>query len=234
MAISIINMKERGYISQIERVIRKKIDLQPVPGGREICERRLFNMIEKMQNTVVDHGQIDLYIDKAYEMLSGLSKEEIIKRFVSLEFSRFLDYYKNAPDLNNSGQRQPSDGTAATSGTGKRSKGKSMARIVLNIGKGKKITKREIINMVASVPSAQNVEIGLIEIYKRASSVEVDSKMVKPIVEELNGKSYKGLRVQAEENYEFTGVSSDDRNWEPHHRKREGQSGGGRRRNYRS
>ena len=221
MAVSIINLKERGYISQIEKIVRKTIVQVPVPGGQEICERRLFNMIETMQNADVDHGQIDLYIDKAYEMLRDLSREEIIKRFVALEFSRFLAYYKNAPDLNRSGQKQTREGEAQTETTGKRGRGKAMARIVLNVGKGKKITKREIINMVASVPSAQNVEIGLIEIYKKASSVEVESKMAKMIVTELNGKSYKGMRVAAEENYEFTGSAQEaDRSWEPRqHRK---------------
>ncbi len=219
MAVSIINMKERGYITQIEKVVRKTIVQKPVPGGQEICERRLFSLIETMQKADVDQGQINLYIDKAYEMLSDLSREEIIKRFVSLEFSRFLAYYKNAPDLNRAGQKQSHEAAAPAEESGKRAKGKSMARIVLNVGKGKKITKREIINMVASVPSAQNVEIGLIEIYKKASSVEVESKMAKMIVAELNGKSYKGLRIAAEENYEFTGAAADaDRTWEPRHR----------------
>lgn len=221
MAVSIINMKERGYITQIEKVVRKTIVQKPVPGGQEICERRLFSLIETMQKADVDQSQINLYIEKAYEMLSDLSREEIIKRFVSLEFSRFLAYYKNAPDLNRSGSKQPHEGAAPAEEPGKRTRGRSMARIVLNVGKGKKITKREIINMVASVPSAQNVEIGLIEIYKKASSVEVESKMAKMIVAELNGKSYKGLRIAAEENYEFTGAAADaDRQWEPHHHKK--------------
>lgn len=221
MAVSIINMKERGYITQIEKVVRKTIVQKPVPGGQEICERRLFSLIETMQKADVDQSQINLYIDKAYEMLSELSREEIIKRFVSLEFSRFLAYYKNAPDLNRSGSKQSHEGAPPAEEPGKRARGKSMARIVLNIGKGKKITKREIINMVASVPSAQNVEIGLIEIYKKASSVEVESKMAKMIVAELNGKSYKGLRIAAEENYEFTGAADDaDRQWEPHHHRK--------------
>jgi len=219
MAVSIINMKERGYITQIEKVVRKTIVQKPVPGGQEICERRLFSLIETMQKADVDQGQINLYIEKAYEMLSDLSREEIIKRFVSLEFSRFLAYYKNAPDLNRAGQKQSHEAAAPAEESGKRAKGRSMARIVLNVGKGKKITKREIINMVASVPSAQNVEIGLIEIYKKASSVEVEGKMAKMIVAELNGKSYKGLRIAAEENYEFTGAAADaDRTWEPRHR----------------
>ncbi len=100
MAVSIIQNRERNRITQIEQVTRKKFDRQPVPGGVEICEKQLFSMVERMQNAEVSHQQIDPYMQKVYDMLNELPKEEVIKRFVSLEFNRFLEYYKNAPDLN--------------------------------------------------------------------------------------------------------------------------------------
>jgi ATP-dependent RNA helicase DeaD len=71
----------------------------PVPGGQEICERQLFSLINRMTCAEVNHEQIDPYMGSVYEMLNELSKEELIKRFVSLEFNRFLNYYKNAVDL---------------------------------------------------------------------------------------------------------------------------------------
>jgi len=215
ISASIIHMKEQGDIVRIEKMIRKKILFKPIPGGAEICERRLFDLIERMKNAVIDQDQINLYIDKAYDMLSDLSKEEIIKRFVSLEFSRFLDYYKNAPDLN-ARQRPSSDKEAGARHA--RQKGRSMARIVLNIGRSKNVTKRDIIEMVTRIRGARNVEIGLIEIYKKASAVEVEKKMAKTIVTGLNEKAFRGKPVEAEENYEFTGTNSDDRGWEPHDR----------------
>jgi ATP-dependent RNA helicase DeaD len=93
MAVSIIQIRERNRITQIEQVTRKKFDRQPVPGGVEICEKQLFSMVERMQNAEVSHQQIDPYMQKVYDMLLELPKEEVIKRFVSLEFNRFLDYY---------------------------------------------------------------------------------------------------------------------------------------------
>lgn len=219
IAISVINMKERGRIATIEKIIRKKITRQEVPTGKEICERRLFDMIERMQNMEVDHNQIDLYIDKAYEMLSALSKEEIIKRFVYVEFSRFLDYYRNSSDLNTDHKEQ--QGQSESGGKrGKKEKGKTMSRIVLNIGDGKKITKRELISMIAAIDGAHNVEIGLIEIYKKASSVEVDKQKVKAILEGLNSKTYKGIPVEAEENHEFTDTVYHDRDWAPNRKRK--------------
>ncbi len=219
-AISIINMNERGRISQIENVIRKKIDRAPVPAGRDICERQLFSMVERMRNSEVSHGQIDPFMDEVYDMLGDLSKEEIIKRFVSTEFNRFLEYYKNALDLNTESKNARSDDKALSGRRQKVIRGGAMARVLFNVGKGKKITKREIIDLFSSAPGASGVEIGNIDIYKRTSSVEVDSRMAQRIIADLNRTVYKGVRIEAEENYEFAGNDYRDRNKGPRGRKR--------------
>ncbi|MCF8360851.1 MAG: DEAD/DEAH box helicase [Prolixibacteraceae bacterium] len=217
VSVSIINMKEQGKIRQIERVIHKKFEKVPVPEGKEICKRQLFSMVTKMKNSEVNHEQINPFMDQVYSMLNDLSKEEVIKRFVSLEFNRFLNYYKDATDLNlnvksdKQGQREPS----------KRSrKGKSMSRVIFNLGKGKGLSKRDVIDLMVSASGNNGIEIGPIEIYKRASSVEVDSKFVKKLVAELNRRVYKGIEIEAEENYEFTGNDYRDRNKGPRGKRR--------------
>jgi len=217
-AISIINLKERGRIAQIERVIKKKIEQKPVPGGTEICERQLFNMVERMRNSEVNHHSINPYMEKVFGLLGDLSKEEIVKRFVSVEFNRFLDYYKNAPDLNiDAGDRQQGKRDGAGRGEGRelpsgeekhgrgRQRNRSMARIVFNIGKGKGISKRDVIELVTAVAETNDIEIGQIEIFRRASSVEVDSRLSRKVVRGMNNVIFDGIRVEAAENYEFTG-----------------------------
>lgn len=225
IAVSIINMKERGRISQIEKVVRKKIENRPVPGGKEICERQLFKLVDRMQNSMVEHSQIDPYMDKVYDMLNDMPKEEIIKRVISLEFNRFLEYYKNAPDLNvdkRAGDKKVSRkfDTIDTGRKPRRNRNQVMARVLFNVGKGKNITKREIIDLFAGAPGASNVEIGNIEIYKRTSSVEVDSKLAQKIITDLNRTVYKGIRIEAEENYEYAGNDFRDRNKGPRGRKK--------------
>ena len=270
-AISIINLKERGRISQIEKVVKKKFEQRPVPGGTEICERQLYSMVEKMRNSHVEHARIDPYMEKVYQTLGDLSKEEIIKRMVSVEFNRFLDYYKNAPDLNidtreasdrnrnsdwqevrsqrygregreGSDRRDGRDGRDGRSRNSERSgrdrsetgatrdgkrekgagKGRSMSRIVFNIGKGKDITKRDVIDLVRDVAEDDNVEIGQIEIFNRASSVEVDSKMARKIIVAMNNVIFDGIRVEAAENYEFTGREAAPKYRHPRDRKSRG------------
>jgi ATP-dependent RNA helicase DeaD len=217
LTVSIVGMKERYQISRIESTIRKRIEQKPVPTGSDICERQLFNMVEKMQNSVVNHKQIDPYMDKVYEILNDLPKEEIIKNFVSLEFNRFLDYYKSAPDLNVSAK--PVKNTVSRE-LGRDTRKSSMSRVLFNIGKGKNITKREIIDLVAGTQGAKNMDIGQIEIYKRTSTVEVDRKLAGKIIGELNRTIYKGIRIEAEENQEFAGNDFRDRNKGSRGRKR--------------
>jgi ATP-dependent RNA helicase DeaD len=219
IAVSIIHMKERGKISQIESVIRRKIERKPVPGGKEICERQLFNLVDRLKNSEVDHDQIDLYIDSVYNQLAELSKEEIIKRFVSLEFNRFLSYYKDSEDLNVEARPERSE-LGGKSARSSRRGGKSMSRVLFNVGNGKNITKREIIDLFVGAAGMRDLDIGQIEVYKRASAVEVDSKHAKKIISELNKSMYKGVRVEAEENYEYTGNDFRDRDKGPRGRRK--------------
>lgn len=100
ISIAIINLKEKHLIKQIEKKIKKSFVAAKVPGGKEICEKQLFSMIAKMEEVDIDKTGIDGYLPTIYKKLEWLDKEEIIKRFVALEFNRFLEYYKNAKDIN--------------------------------------------------------------------------------------------------------------------------------------
>jgi len=100
ISICIINLKEKHFIKQIEKKIGKSFVAAKVPGGREICEKQLFSMIAKMEEVDIEHTEIDSYLPAIYRKLEWLDKEDIIKRFVALEFNRFVEYYKNAKDIN--------------------------------------------------------------------------------------------------------------------------------------
>lgn len=227
-AISIIHTKEKGRIFDIERVINRKFEKLPVPGGKEICERQLMFLVEKMQQQAVNHEQINPFMDAVYEKLADISKEDLIKKFVSLEFNRFLDYYKDAVDLNVEERSiRGKDGRRSDNGSGRdkdvrrRGNGKSMSRVLFNIGKGKDLSKKDVIDLMIKASGRRDVEIGQIEIFKRATAVEVDSKMSKKIISELNRTSFKGVSVEAEENYEFIGNDYRDRDKGPRGKRRE-------------
>lgn len=100
VSISIIHSRENHKIRQIEKSLQQKFEMAKIPGGKEICEVQLYHLIDKMTSAEVNQEQIEPFMERVMEKIGALSKEEIVKQFVSTEFSRFLDYYKNAPDLN--------------------------------------------------------------------------------------------------------------------------------------
>jgi len=100
ISISLIHSRERGKLRDMERKIGKEFERRQVPGGAEICNVRLFNLIEKVEKIDVNTEQIGQFLPAIYNKLENLSREELIQHFVSYEFNSFLKYYKNAPDLN--------------------------------------------------------------------------------------------------------------------------------------
>lgn len=100
VSIAIVSPKENGKIRDIERVLKAKFERLDVPTGVDVCEKQLFHLVHQLHEVEVMDDEIEKYLPKIYEELKDLSKEELIKRFVSEEFNRFYNYYQNVPDLN--------------------------------------------------------------------------------------------------------------------------------------
>jgi ATP-dependent RNA helicase DeaD len=100
ISIALIHMRENHRIKELEGKLKKKFTKGRIPTGREICEKQLFKLIDTMKKVDVDHREIDPFVPAVMEILKELDREELVKKFVSIAFNRFLDYYRNAPDLN--------------------------------------------------------------------------------------------------------------------------------------
>jgi len=119
IAMSIVTPKDAHRIRSIERIIKKKFNKVDLPTGMQVCESQLFNLVKKVQDVEVDEEQIANYLPKVYEELGAMNRDELLVRFISIEFNRFLDYYKNARDIN-----------ASASG----SRNANVKRMFINIG----------------------------------------------------------------------------------------------------
>lgn len=100
IAIAIVTPREVNKIRDIERIIQNTFTKADVPDGVAVCEKQLFNLVNKLHNVEVKDEEIEKYLPKIYDELKDLSKEELIKRFISEEFNRFYTYYQNSQDLN--------------------------------------------------------------------------------------------------------------------------------------
>ncbi len=98
-SVVLINMREKWKLQHIEKRIGKRFECKTIPSGREVCEAQLCHLASKVKALQIDERQIKPFIGRILEMLDGISREEIIHRFISYEFNSLLEYYRNTPDL---------------------------------------------------------------------------------------------------------------------------------------
>ena len=100
ISIAIIHGREHHRIKEIERKSSISFKKQRVPNGLEICKKRLYTLIDKIEKVKVNEDQIEQFLPYIYDKLNWLDREQLIKHFVSTEFNRYLSYYRDARDIN--------------------------------------------------------------------------------------------------------------------------------------
>jgi len=166
ISISIINMKEKGRIKMLERQIGKPFSAGKIPSGRQVCEKQLYHLIDRMENVNVKEDEINDFLPVIYKKLEWMSNEELIKRFVSVEFNSFLEYYRDAKDLNVDESRERSD----------RSDSGSFTRLFMSIGRKDGLTVPKLLGMVNEFTHSRDLKVGRIELGDTFTFIEVDTK----------------------------------------------------------
>jgi ATP-dependent RNA helicase DeaD len=218
ISVTLIHLREKGKLRQVEKKVNKTFIQKAVPSGKEICEKQLFSLIDKMEKTEVNEAEIGQFMSVIYKKLSWLEREDLIKRFVSLEFNRFLKYYENAPDINVDESRhsgrdfEPQErgrrdkrgrndrfertGRNDRSDRGSRKRGGyEFSRFFFTLGKKNGINKRTIIDLVNEHLPDKSAEIGAIEVMKNFSFFEVDKRYEKRVLKAFSKATYKGHKM---------------------------------------
>lgn len=188
ISVSIIHMKEVGKLKQIEKIARKKIERKMVPGGNEICEKQMFHLIDRVVNVDINEGQIGKFLPLILEKFGEMSKEDIVKHFVSLEFNQLLDYYKNSRDLNVKAEL-PRDSFQRNDRGADRL---SFTKLFINAGKKQNLNASGLIGLINQFSGRRNIEIGKIDIQRKFSFFEIDSNYEKELVKALNNVVVEG------------------------------------------
>ena len=210
VSISIINLREKGKMREIERIIKKKFDLGTLPSGKEICEQQLIKVIDDIEKVKVDEEEIETFLPSIYRKFEWLSKEDLIKRVVSMEFNRFLDYYKNAPEIeqpnaeNKKGERKE---RKERGGEHSRKAEKGYTRLFLNLGKTDGFFPNQIIDMINRHIKKERIQIGRIDLMQNFSFFEVIEPQAALVVKALNKTSVNGRKVVVEYADENSGKS---------------------------
>ena len=200
ISIAIIHTRETGRLKEIAKKSGIAFKKAVVPGGKEICQKQLFALIDKIENVEVDEKQIEPFLSAIYSKLSWLDREDLIKHFVSAEFNRFLSYYKNARDLNVPENGREKSGKNENKKRRERERGRqvSFERLYISVGSKKRMNPGRLIGMINEGLDSSAAEIGKIEILNNFSFVEVEHNHAEAVIKALNGNSFEGDRLQVE------------------------------------
>jgi ATP-dependent RNA helicase DeaD len=202
-SIVIINSREKSKLQYIEKKAGVKFDYAKVPQGYAICEKQIYSMINKMVEVEVDQEEIGRFLPPLYNALNGLTKEELIQKFVSIEFNRFLNYYKDSKDINVSLKKKEYDHRPVKKDRKQRNieSGKSK-RFFLNTGSMDNLRKGAVIRTICSRAKISSEKIGPIEIMREFSFFEVETSVAAKVLKSMKGAKIDGrnIRVQYAEN----------------------------------
>lgn len=205
ISIAIMNLREKGKMKQIERILNKKFSVETLPTGQAICEQQLIKLIDDIEKVKVDEEEIDAFLPNIYRKLEWLSKEDLIKRVVSMEFNRFLDYYKNAPEID-----QPSANEKEKKEKKKEKKErperrersrkaeKGYTRLFINLGKTDGFFPNQVIELINRNLKKERIEVGRIDLMQNFSFFEVIEAQAPKVVRALNKVTYNGRKVVVE------------------------------------
>ncbi|MFT4741510.1 MAG: ATP-dependent RNA helicase DeaD [Marivirga sp.] len=194
ISIAIVGPRDTNKIKQLEKVLGKTFTKSEIPSGEEVTKKQLEAFIDKVKETPIDEKQMEKLMSGIEEQLVDLDRESLIKKFVSLQFNKFLEYYKNSEDIN----------SAAKAGRDNESSGRGrkegdFAKIFLNIGEKDNLTSGTLLgfmNNQSNMP--RGVIFGKIDVQRSFTFLEVESKMQDTVINVLNGTSFDGRTVSAE------------------------------------
>ena len=198
-SISIIHTREKSKVRNIEKIIGKDFVDGELPSPEEICKKQLYKVMDDIMKTDVDEEQIEPYMKEIDRQFEYIDKEDIIKKMVTITFGRFLDYYKNAPQiLKPSSKRNERPERAERGASGNRRPRKAEAgcrRLFINLGKQDGFYPGEIMQFMNHHIHGRQ-EVGHIDLLQRFSYIEVPKADADKVMRALNGVSYKGREVR--------------------------------------
>jgi ATP-dependent RNA helicase DeaD len=182
-------------ISSIERIIKQKFEEKTVPSGIEICETQLLHLANKIKDVEVDH-EIDNYLPAINNVLEDLSKEELIKKMVSVEFNRFINYYKKTRDISNqssgSERRDDRDGAPRENNNG------GATRYFVNIGSRDNFDWMSLKDYLKETLDLGRDDVFKVDVKEGFSFFNTDPEHTDKVMEVLNNVQLEGRRINVE------------------------------------
>lgn len=206
VSVAIIHSREKGKLREIEKKIGKKFERKEVPTPEHIIEKQLYNLADRIEKVKVDDEEINKYLPGVSRKLSWLSQEDLLKRVLSLEFNRLLDYYRDAPAIDfidekpkkERKEKKEHDRPRNEKEKDRRTAERGMARIYINAGKGDGFYAGNLIDMLNHLVDGKRVDVGRIDLMPHYSLFDVPKAEARRVVTGLTGADFLGKRIYSE------------------------------------
>jgi len=203
ISIAIIHSREKGKLREIEKKIGKKFERNEVPTPKHIIEKQLYNLADRIEKVKVPEEEIAQYLPGVSRKLSWLSGEDLLKRIVSLEFNRLLEYYRDAPNIDyidekpkkeKKERRKPINDAEKD----RRTAEKGMERLYINLGKNDGFYAGNLIDMLNHTINGKRVDVGRIDLLPGYSLFDVNKADGRRVIEGLSGAEWMGKHIHCE------------------------------------
>ena len=202
VSVAIIHSREKGKLREIEKKIGKKFERKEVPTPQHIIEKQLYNLADRIEKVKVDEEEIAKYLPGVSRKLEWLSGEDLLKRVVSLEFQRLLDYYRDAPEIDFIDEKPTKDRKERAPRNDKdkdrRTAEKGMERIYVNMGKADGFFAGNLIEVLNHNVPGKRVDVGRIDLMPNYTLFDVPSQEARRVVDGLTGADWMGERLYSE------------------------------------
>lgn len=204
VSIAIIHSREKGRLREIEKIIGKKFEHKQVPTPEHIIEKQLYHLADRIERAQVDEAEIGKYLPGVSRKLSWLSGEDLLKRLISLELHRLLQYYKDAPVIDLIDEKKPKKERKEKGRErdprekDRRTAEDGMERIYVNLGKADGFYAGNLIDMLNHTVQGKRVDVGRIDLFANYSLFDVEKNAARRVVGSLKGAEFYGKRVYAE------------------------------------
>ncbi len=200
-SIALVSPSKASRVRLVEKQIGKQLELVKVPSGNEICGQQLIRLIQNVHDIEVNEKGIAPYVAHIHESLAEFSKEEVIERFVSVEFNRFLKAYEKAGDLNIDPKKSRTRGGDREDSRGERSS-RGVAngnRIFINVGKMDGFeNKGQILGFICNQSGIDGNSVGKIDLFDSFSFLGVEDGIGEKIISKMNGKNIESRDIRVE------------------------------------
>ena len=196
-SIVIVTKSEIRKISSIERIIKQKFEEKTIPSGIEICEIQLLHLANKIKDTDVDH-EIDNYLPAINNVLEGLTKEELIKKMVSVEFNRFIAYYKKNRDISNQSSGSERRDRDDRDGAPRENNNNGAVRYFVNIGSRDNFDWMSLKDYLKETLDLGRDDVFKVDVKEGFSFFNTDPEHSDKVMEVLNNVQLEGRRINVE------------------------------------